>query len=402
MGMNVVEINMYNFGSTGTIMLGVSERLREEGHRVMICYPATKRNLKKEVKDSYLMHTRIERNVGMDLSRLFGCEDLFFRLATWRLVRKMDRFGVDLVHLHNLHGWYINIPVLFRYLRKKGIPVVWTLHDCWPFTGHCAHFDRIGCRKWMEDCRICPLYRGYPQSRVDNARRLLRVKRKYITGLPGLTLAAPSEWLASLVRKSYLKDSPVVVVYNGIDTELFRPVDSDFRSRWHLEGKVLILGVAMQWGIKKGIDVFARLAEDLDDRFGIVLVGTDDEVDRSLPARIITIHRTMNQEELAAIYTTADLFVNPTREEVFGLVNVEALACGTPVLTYDSGGSPETIDRTCGSVVERDDYEALKAEILRITTTRPFSPEACRARALQLSATNMQDSYVRLFTSLVP
>lgn len=402
MGMNVVEINMYNFGSTGTIMLGVSERLREEGHQVMICYPATKRNLKKEVKDSYLMRTRIERNVGMDLSRLFGCEDLFFRLATWRLVRRMDRFGVDLVHLHNLHGWYISIPVLFRYLRKKGIPVVWTLHDCWPFTGHCAHFERIGCRKWMEDCRICPLYKGYPQSRVDNARRLLRVKRKYITGLPGLTLAAPSEWLASLVKKSYLKDSPVVVVYNGIDTELFHPVDSGFRSRWHLEGKILILGVAMQWGIKKGIDVFARLAEDLDDRFGIVLVGTDDEVDRFLPARIITIHRTMNQEELAAIYTTADLFVNPTREEVFGLVNVEALACGTPVLTYDSGGSPETIDRTCGSVVERDDYEALKAEILRITTTRPFSPEACRARALQLSATNMQDSYVRLFTSLVP
>ena len=398
--MNVVEINTYNFGSTGTIMLEVSERLREAGHRVLVCYPAIRRNRMKEVTDSYWMRTRVERKLGMILSRWLGCEDLFFRLSTWRLVRKMDRFGVDLVHLHNLHGWYVNIPVLFRYLRKKKIPVVWTLHDCWALTGHCAHFERIGCEKWKADCKGCPQYRDYPHSRIDNARRLLRVKRRFIEGTPGLTLVAPSEWLASLARKSYLKESPVSVIYNGIDTEVFRPTESDFRARWQLEGKTILLGVAMLWGMKKGLDVFVRLAHELDDRYGFVLVGTDDDVDKSLPARVVSIHRTMDQRELAAIYTAADLFVNPTREEVFGLVNVEALACGTPVLTYDTGGSPESLDAGCGSVVARDDYDALKAEIERIATTRPYSPEACRARALRFSGRQMQDAYLRLFEEI--
>lgn len=398
--MNVVEINTYNFGSTGTIMLEVSERLREAGHRVLVCYPAIRRNRMKEVTDSYWMRTRVERKLGMILSRWLGCEDLFFRLSTWRLVRKMDRFGVDLVHLHNLHGWYVNIPVLFRYLRKKKIPVVWTLHDCWALTGHCAHFERIGCEKWKADCKDCPQYRDYPHSRIDNARRLLRVKRRFIEGIPGLTLVAPSEWLASLARKSYLKESPVSVIYNGIDTEVFRPTESDFRARWHLEGKTILLGVAMLWGMKKGLDVFVRLAHELDDRYGFVLVGTDDDVDKSLPARVVSIHRTMDQRELAAIYTAADLFVNPTREEVFGLVNVEALACGTPVLTYDTGGSPESLDAGCGNVVARDDYDALKAEIERIATTRPYSPEVCRARALRFSGRQMQDAYLRLFEEI--
>ncbi|MBQ3723158.1 MAG: glycosyltransferase [Bacteroidales bacterium] len=398
--MNVVEINTYNFGSTGTIMLEVSERLREAGHRVLVCYPAIRRNRMKEVTDSYWMRTRVERKLGMILSRWLGCEDLFFRLSTWRLVRKMDRFGVDLVHLHNLHGWYVNIPVLFRYLRKKKIPVVWTLHDCWALTGHCAHFERIGCEKWKADCKGCPQYRDYPHSRIDNARRLLRVKRRFIEGTPGLTLVAPSEWLASLARKSYLKESPVSVIYNGIDTEVFRPTESDFRARWHLEGKTILLGVAMLWGMKKGLDVFVRLAHELDDRYGFVLVGTDDDVDKSLPARVVSIHRTMDQRELAAIYTAADLFVNPTREEVFGLVNVEALACGTPVLTYDTGGSPESLDAGCGNVVARDDYDALKAEIERIATTRPYSPEVCRARALRFSGRQMQDAYLRLFEEI--
>ena len=398
--MNVVEINTYNFGSTGTIMLEVSERLREAGHRVLVCYPAIRRNRMKEVTDSYWMRLRVERKLGMILSRWLGCEDLFFRLSTWRLVRQMDRFGVDLVHLHNLHGWYVNIPVLFRYLRKKKIPVVWTLHDCWALTGHCAHFERIGCEKWKADCKGCPQYRDYPHSRIDNARRLLRVKRRFIEGIPGLTLVAPSEWLASLARKSYLKESPVSVIYNGIDTEVFRPTESDFRARWHLEGKTILLGVAMLWGMKKGLDVFVRLAHELDDRYGFVLVGTDDDVDKSLPARVVSIHRTMDQRELAAIYTAADLFVNPTREEVFGLVNVEALACGTPVLTYDTGGSPESLDAGCGSVVARDDYDALKAEIERIATTRPYSPEVCRARALRFSGRQMQDAYLRLFEEI--
>ena len=243
--MNVVEINLYNYGSVGKIMLDVSACLREKGHQVMVCYPATTRNLQKEVEGSYLICSRVERNIGLKLSKWFGCEDLLFRFPTWRLIRKMERFGVDVVHLHCILGWYINFPMLFRFLRRKGIPVVWTLHDCWPLTGHCTYCEYIGCEKWKTDCRDCPQYRGFPQSRVDNAARLLRAKRKYIAGTPGLTLASPSEWLAEMARQSYLKDSAIRVVHNGIDTDLFCPTASDFRARYGLEGKTMVLGVAM-------------------------------------------------------------------------------------------------------------------------------------------------------------
>ena len=398
--MNVAEINLYNYGSVGQIMLDIADSLRKQGHRVLVCYPATGGNLKKKVADSYFICTRVERNIGLLLSQWLGCEDLLFRLSTRRLVRRLERFQVDAVHLHSLLGWYVNIPVLFRYLRKKGIPVVWTLHDCWPLTGHCTHFDGIGCEKWKTDCKGCPAYRWFPESRVDNAARLLRVKRKFIGGMPNLTMVSPSEWMASLVRQSYLKDCSVRIIRNGIDTDLFRPTESDFRSRQGLEGKFILLGVAMAWGPPKGLDVFVRLAGELDERFAFVLVGTDEEVDKTLPGRILSIHRTADRKEMAAIYTAADLFVNPTRQETFPTVNIEALACGTPVLTYRTGGSPEIIDEGCGSAVDKNDYKALKAEILRIAADRPYPPEACRERALQLTGGRMRDAYVRLFEEL--
>ena len=399
--MNVVEINLSNWGSTGQIMLGISGRLRELGHRVLICYPATLRNQRKVVTGSFAIGSRIGRNMGIILSKWFGCDDLLFRPATRSLIRQIERSDPDLVHLHNLHGWYINIPLLFEYLRKKEIPVVWTLHDCWPLTGHCTHFDRVGCGKWKTDCRDCPQHRDYPQSRVDNAARMLRVKRRSIAGLPGLTVVTPSEWLARLAKTSYLEENPIRVVNNGIDTTVFQPVASGFRSLYHLEGKIVLLGVAMGWDLRKGLDVFIRLAEDLDNRFGIVMVGTDEEVDKMLPNRIVSIHRTMNQQELAAIYTAADLFVNPTREDNYPTVNIEALACGTPVLTFNTGGSPEIPDPTCGSVVPKDDYDALKAGIFRVAAEHPYSPESCRTRALQLTCARMQDAYVHLFEELV-
>lgn len=398
--LTIVEINSVPFGSTGGIMRNVAEQARKAGHRVFVCYPDGRHNPVGKLRDSVMIGGRVSEDSHILLHRMTGLNGYFSVISTLAFIRKLKEIQPDVIHLHNLHNCYINLPMLFGYLRKSGVRTFWTLHDCWALTGHCAHFERIGCEKWKADCKGCPQYRDYPHSRIDNARRLLRVKRRFIEGTPGLTLVAPSEWLASLARKSYLKESPVSVIYNGIDTEVFRPTESDFRARWHLEGKTILLGVAMLWGMKKGLDVFVRLAHELDDRYGFVLVGTDDDVDKSLPARVVSIHRTMDQRELAAIYTAADLFVNPTREEVFGLVNVEALACGTPVLTYDTGGSPESLDAGCGNVVARDDYDALKAEIERIATTRPYSPEVCRARALRFSGRQMQDAYLRLFEEI--
>jgi glycosyltransferase involved in cell wall biosynthesis len=226
---------------------------------------------------------------------------------------------------------------------------------------------------------------------------MYNLKEKWFCGVNDLTIITPSQWLADLTRESFLKDYPVKVINNGIDLSVFRPRASDFRRKYHCDDKYLLLGVAFDWGIRKGLDVFVELAGRLPENYQIVLVGTDEKVDKQLPDNIISIHRTQDQTELAEIYTAADLFVNPTREEVLGLVNIEALACGTPVLTFRTGGSPECIDEMCGSVVDCDDTDALEKEIVRICTQKPYSLDACLDRAKEFDMNERFEEYVKLY-----
>lgn len=218
-----------------------------------------------------------------------------------------------------------------------------------------------------------------------------------------MTIVTPSQWLAGLVKESYLKEYPVNVIYNGIDLTVFKPTESNFRERYGIPAeKKILLGVAFGWGKRKGLDVFMELANRLDkETYQIILVGTDDAVDTQLSESIISIHRTQDQRELAEIYTAADLFVNPTREEVLGLVNVEALACGTPVITFKSGGSPECIDETCGSVVDCDDIDAMEKEIVRICDWKPYGMEACLERAQSFDMNQRFQDYVSLYDTVV-
>lgn len=217
-----------------------------------------------------------------------------------------------------------------------------------------------------------------------------------------MTIITPSQWLSDLVEKSYLKEYQVRVINNGIDLTVFHPTDSDFRIRYGISrDKPILLGVAFDWGKRKGLDVFLKLAEDLGDAYQIVLVGTNEHVDAQLPASIISIHRTQNQRELAEIYSAADIFVNPTREEVLGMVNIEALACGTPVITFETGGSPECIDETCGMVVPCDDVHALEDAIHHVIQDKPFSREACRKRAEQFDMNDKYDEYIDLYQSMM-
>ena len=225
-------------------------------------------------------------------------------------------------------------------------------------------------------------------------------KKELFSGLD-LTIITPSEWLAGLVKESFLKDYPVKVIHNGIDLSIFKPTESDFRAKYNCEDKFILLGVAFGWGKRKGLDVFIELSKRLDERFQIVLVGTDENVDKQLPNNIISIHRTQNQKELAEIYTAADLFVNPTREENFPTVNIEALACGTPILTFKTGGSPEILDETCGCVVGKDDVEGLHGEINRIYTEKSFSKEACLARAAKFDMNDKFEEYVDLYNDIL-
>lgn len=394
--MNVMEINACNFGSTGNIMLQIAEKARTAGHTVFTVCPDSRDNRKKQVAGQMLIGSRLSRNFHRVGAMITGREGMFSRSATAALIRQMKKREISLIHLHNLHGWYINLPMLFGYIKKNNVRVIWTLHDCWSFTGHCPHFELCGCDKWQSGCSDCLQYRDYPQSYVDNSRLIYNKKKIIFTGVRDLTIVTPSAWLAELVKKSFLKEYPVKVINNGIDLTVFKPTESDFRQKYGLEGKKIALGVSFGWGERKGLDVFCDLAARLDDSYKIVLVGTDEETDKLLPENVLSIHRTQNPKELAEIYSASDVFVNPTREDNFPTVNLEALACGTPVVTFRTGGSPECIDETCGSVVDKNDVDGMEKEIRNICENNIFAEANCVKRASLFDKEAKFEEYVSL------
>ncbi len=396
--MKIIEINSVNSGSTGNIMIGIAEIAAKQGHEVLICVPKSRGNLTRKLENQILIGNRLSRNIHLALGTLTGYQGMFSVLSTYHFIRHLKKENPDLIHLHNLHNCYINLPMLFGYIKKQEIPVVWTLHDCWAMTGQCPYFTMAKCEKWKTGCHDCPQLDIYPASKVDRTATMWRLKKKWFTGIKNLTIVTPSKWLAGIVSESYLKSYPVKVIYNGIDLNVFKPRTSNFRSKYHIENQYIILGVAAGWGKRKGLDVFIELASKLDDRYQIVLVGTSEET--KLPENIISIHHTQNQQELAEIYTAADIFVNPTREEVLGLVNIEALACGTPVITFDTGGSPECIDVTCGRIIPVDDIETLVNEITNICTQTPYSEKSCIKRANQFAKRERFTDYIILYEHL--
>ena len=399
--MKTVLINSCNFGSTGNIMLEIAETAENGGYTAAVCYPQSRDNSRKQKEKDFIIGTRFSRNIHLQLAGITGLNGCFSYFSTLKLLKKLDKLKPDIIHLHNLHNCYINLPMLFKYIKKHNIKTVWTLHDCWSFTGHCPHFDMIGCDKWKTGCYSCPQYKEYPKSLFDNSKYMYRLKKKWFTGIKDMTIVTPSEWLAGLVKESYLKDYPVKVINNGIDLNVFKPTESDFREKYALENKYIVLGVAFGWGRRKGLDVFVELEKRFDkEKYKIVLVGTDDNIDKLLPDNIISIHRTQNQTELAKIYSAADVFANPTREENYPTVNMESVACGTPVVTFNTGGSPEMLDETCGAAVAKDDNDAMYNEIIRICEAKPYSMEACIKKAKDFDKNGKFGEYIRLYEVL--
>ncbi len=293
----------------------------------------------------------------------------------------------------------MNLPMLFDYIKRHHVHVIWTLHDCWPFTGRCPYFDIAKCDKWKKGCGNCPYPKdSYPPSLVDKTAKMWKLKKKWFTEVKNMTIITPSQWLADNVKESFLKDYPVKVINNGINISVFKPTESGFKQEYGIGNKYMLLGVADSWGVRKGLDVFVELSKRLDStKYQIVLVGTNDSVDKQLPDNIISVHRTQNQKELAEIYTSADLFVNPTREENYPTVNMESIACGTPVLTFRTGGSSEIMDETCGAVVDCNDIDALESEIIRIAEEKPFTLEKCLRRAKQFDQNERFMEYIDLY-----
>lgn len=364
--MRVLFINVQcGRGSHGKIAAEQAEKFEQEGHTVKVAYSRDPDIPEKYKKYSVRIGSTADIYVHALLTRLTDRNGFFSRGATKRFLAWADEYNPDLLWLHNIHGYYINIDMLFRWIKSRpSMRVFWTLHDCWSFTGHCAYFTFAGCEKWRIHCEHCPQKNAYPASFVDSSYRNYEDKRRIFTGVKDMTLITPSQWLADLVSQSFLKEYPCEVRHNEIDRSIFRPAAGDFRERYGLTGKKIVLGVANRWEPRKGIGDFVKLSEMLNpEKFAIVLVGLKHD---TLPANIIHIDRTNNQQELAEIYKASDVLFNPTYEDNYPTVNLEAEACGTPVVTYDSGGSPETIHREDSRVIKCGDVDAAKKCIEQI------------------------------------
>lgn len=397
--MKILAINSVPYGSTCNIMIGVAETAIQSHAYIVATGFSTHPG---DFRIKYIkIGGGVDKAVHMYSSILTGFNGCFSHLATKIFLKEIEKYYPDIIHLHNLHGWYINLPLLFRFIKKYEIPVVWTLHDCWAFTGQCPHFAMVKCDKWKTGCYDCPQYREYPAALVDRTKTMWKLKKEWFTEVENMTIVTPSQWLADLVKQSFLKDYSVRVIHNGIDLNIFKPTSSSFKERYGITEKHIVLGVAFGWGKRKGLDVFVELSRRLPPEYQIVLVGTDDSTDKLLPDNIISIHRTQNQTELAEIYTAADLFINPTREENYPTVNMEAIACGTPILTFKTGGSPEILSDNTGAVVNCDDINAMEEEIIRICETHPYSEESCVERAKLFDMNNMIKEYINLYKEIL-
>ncbi len=399
--LNIVEINSTLRGSTGNIARHLADMVIDEGGKALVCVPKGRHNRTGDEK-TLMIGNQLSEDSHIILSRLTGLNGCFSYFATKIFLNKLKKIKPNLINFHNLHNCYINLPMLFNFVKKHNIPVVWTLHDTWSFTGQCPCFTMADCDKWKTGCHNCPQYKLYPKAYVDMTKLMWKLKKKWFTGVKNLTIVTPSQWLADLAKQSFLKDYPVKVINNGIDLSVFKPTDSDFKEIYNIGNKFVLLGVAAGWGKRKGLDAFIELSKRLDEsKFQIVLVGTSEQIDKLLPANIISIHKTYNQAELAKIYSATDLFVNPTREENYPTVNMESIACGTPVVTFKTGGSPEIVDEKCGSVVAYNDVNALEKEILRIFEEKPFKTEDCLKRAESFDKNKRFAEYIELYKESV-
>lgn len=317
-------------------------------------------------------------------TRIFDRHGLGSRNATRKLIKKIIQIDPDIIHLHHLHGYYINIEILFKFLSQSKISVVWTFHDCWSITGHCAYFDYIGCDKWITECNNCPQIKEYPASIIiDRSKTNFYLKKSLFNSVDNLTIVSVSNWLDGIVGKSFLGKLSRKVIYNGVDLELFKPGSSNnIKVKFSIENKFLIFGLATTWSKRKGLDDFIKLSEKIDENTIIILVGLGTSQIKTLPKNIIGLQRTENQQELIDLYLASDVFLNLSVEETFGLTTAEALSCGTPVIVYDATASPELVDSQTGIIVEKNNIQSLLLAIEVIKKNgKSFYTDYCRSRA---------------------
>lgn len=335
-------------GSVGSIARNICDGLIENGDECMICYG---RGNVPEGYNSYKFDNKLDVYWHVAMARLFDSDGLHSKMATKRLIKKLNEFKPEIVHIHCLHGYYINYPMLFKYFEESGVKVVWTMHDCWAFTGHCCYYDFVGCNKWKNGCYKCTQKKNYPKSILsDRSARNYRIKKRTFTKLDNMLIITPSKWLQKEINLSFLKEISVDVINNGINTNIFK--------RKEIKKENIILGVASIWDQRKGLDDFVELSKVLPDDYRIMIVGADKQQQQMLEnLNIQSISRTENIEELVNIYNKALVLFNPTYEDNYPTVNLEANSCGLPVITYDTGGAAEAI--IYGEIIEKKDYKKI-------------------------------------------
>lgn len=395
--MKVFIINSFPVYSTGKIVQDLYKTLLENGHEAMVAYGRLKFN-DINIK-SYKIGSELGVRVHGILARLTDGEGRFSIISTKKLIKKIKEYDPDVIHLHNIHGYYLNYKILFDYLKTSGKRIVWTLHDCWAFTGHCAHFSSVGCGKWLNQCHNCPQVHTYPTSLfLDNSKSNYQRKKEAFTNIPNMTIVTVSNWLGDLAKRSFLGEYNIVTVHNGIDLDTFKPTQSDFRKRYGLENKKVILTVSTSWNDeRKGLKDVLMLADLLDDNYKVIIVGLTEKEKQKISSKIFRITRTTNMKELVEIYSAADMFFNASVEETFGLPTVEAMACGTPVIVYNATAVPEVVAKECGFVVEKHDIDAVK---MLIDKCSEFDRGAIVRATECFSKENMMNNYMALYKKI--
>ncbi len=355
--MKVFQINsVYKTGSTGKIAYDIKKYLESRGDSSVVAYARGNYTDDGAIK----IQNKFDMYLHIFLSRITDRQGFYSKGTTKKLIKAIIEYEPDIIHLHNIHGYYLNIPMLFKFLKEFGKPVVWTLHDCWAFTGHCAYFDYANCDKWKTCCNNCPCKKSYPASNLlDNSSQNYSIKKELFNGIENLTLVTPSDWLNSVVKKSFIGKNTVTTINNGIDTTVFKPIKSDILQKYGIENKRVYLGVANIWEKRKGLDDFLALSDMLSEDEVIFLVGLSEKQIKLLKPNMVGITRTENATELAKLYSAASCFLNPTYEDNYPTTNLEALACGTPVVTYNTGGSGEAVKAGMGAVVNKGEIKAM-------------------------------------------
>lgn len=384
--------------STGRICTDLADILKKNGHECVIAYG--REYVPEKYKDiSFRIASKSSVIINALKSRIFDNEGFNAKSNTKKLIKFIDKYKPDIIHLHNLHGYYLNVEILFLYLEKIKVPVVCTMHDCWMVTGHCSHFSIIKCDKWKTGCYKCPKKKCYPSSFIfDNSKKNWERKRKLFTTLHNLTIITPSNWLANVIKESFLNKYKIISIPNGLDLNAFKPTSSNFRRDYNIQDKYIILGMATSWNEQKGFNKFIQLQKVLGNDYQVVLVGLSSRQISELPNGIIGIERTDSIKELAGLYSTADVFVNAGQEETMGLTTIEAMACGTPVVASNLTAVPEVVNENGGVIFEEYNVECMAKKIREVIEG---SYPNTRKNAMKYEKTKQYKEYLKIYKMLV-